>query len=269
MLYGAMNLPVRPVLKELAEISALGFDYLELTMDAPRAHHSVIRKQKRQLLEALDQHEMKLVCHLPTFVSTADLTPGLREASLRETLDSLEVAADLQALKVVLHPSTIFGLSVFVIHQARKYAMESLEAIVERAEALGVNLCLENLFPQSHSLVEPEDFVEVFKKFPGLKMTLDTGHANLGGKGNKQILDFIRRFGDRIGHIHASDNFGKEDNHLPIGTGVINFPKIMRALKGIGYDDTITLEVFSRDKDYLRISREKLEAMANAPQDLP
>ncbi len=269
MLYGAMNFPVRPVLKELEEIASLGFDYLELTMDAPKAHHSVVRKQKRKLLGALNDHGMKLVCHMPTFVSTADLTPGLREASLRETLDSLELAAELQALKVVLHPSTIFGISVFAIHEARKYAMEGLSLIVAEAANLEIPICLENLFPQSHSLVDPEDFVEVLKKFPDLKMTLDTGHANIGGQGNKRILDFIRRFGHRIGHIHASDNFGKEDNHLPIGAGVIHFPKIMKALRHMGYDDTITLEVFSRDRDYLRISREKLASMLKVAEDRP
>lgn len=264
MLYGAMNLPIRPVLKELEVIAALGFDYMELTMDSPRAHHSVILKQKQKILAALDRHGMRLVCHLPTFVSTADLTTRLREASVRETLEALEVAASLQPLKVVLHPSMIVGLSVLVIHQAREYAMKSLSVIADKAEALGIDLCLENLFPQSHSLVEPEDFIEVFERFPYLKMTLDTGHANIGDRGGRRALDFLRRFGDRIGHVHASDNFGKEDNHLPIGVGMIDFPKIMKALRRISYNDTITLEVFSRDKDYLRISREKLAAMAAA-----
>ena len=105
----------------------------------------------------------------------------------------------------------------------------------------------------------------VFEKFPTLKMALDTGHAHLGGEGIDKILNFLRRFSSRIGHIHADDNFGKEDNHLPIGTGTIDFPKIIRALKGIGYDEAITLEIFSRDKDYLRISKEKLAAMVEAP----
>jgi sugar phosphate isomerase/epimerase len=40
--------------------------------------------------------------------------------------------------------------------------------------------------------------------------------------------------------------------------------KIIKTLKGIGYDETVTLEVFSRDRDYLRISREKLAAMVAA-----
>ena len=132
MLYGAMNFPVMPVLSELEEIKRLGFDYLELAMDPPLAHHKMIREQKERLLRALEDFKMGLVCHLPTFVSTADLTESMREASLNEVLESVKVAADLHAFKAVLHPSFIVGLSVFVMNQARQYAFESLEAIVEK-----------------------------------------------------------------------------------------------------------------------------------------
>ena len=261
MLYGAMNFPVRPILKELEAISELNFDYLELTMDPPQAHYRMIRQQKKRLLKALDFHNMGLLCHLPSFVSTADLTHSLRKASLNEILKSLDVAAELGCLKMVLHPSYIGGLSVFVMDKAREYALESLDTIMERADKLGLLLCLENLFPKTHSLAEPEDFTEIFEKFPILNLTLDIGHTHIGDKEGRRALDFIKMFPDRISHIHASDNFGEEDNHLPVGTGTVNFPEIIKALKEIGYDDTITLEVFSRDKDYLRISREKLAAM--------
>ena len=261
MLYGAMNFPIRPVLEELEAISELGFDYLELTMDAPQAHYRMIHQQKEELLRALDRHKMGLICHLPTFVSTADLTRSLRETSLNEVLESLEVAADLRPLKVVLHPSHIGGLSIFVMDQARQYALKSLGAIVEKADSLGLCLCIENMFPRSRWLVDPEDFVEIFERFPTLKLTLDTGHAHIKGRGGRKPLDFIERFRDRIGHIHANDNLGNEDSHLPIGTGTIDFQGIIRALKGIGYDGTVTLEVFSRDRDYLRISRDKFTAM--------
>ncbi len=261
MLYGAMNFPVRPILKELEAISELNFDYLELTMDPPQAHYRMIREEKKNIIRALDRHKMKIMCHLPSFVSTADLTPSLREASLNEVLNSLDVAAELGCLKVVLHPSYIGGLSVFVLDKAREYALEGLDAIMERADKLGLLLCLENLFPRTHSLAKPEDFTEIFEKFPILKLTLDIGHAHIGDKEGRRALDFIKMFPDRISHIHASDNFGEEDDHLPVGTGTVNFPEIIKALKEIGYDDTITLEVFSKDRDYLRISREKLAAM--------
>ena len=261
MLYGAMNFPVRPILKELEAISELKFDYLELTMDPPQAHYRMIRQQKTRLLKALGRHNMELLCHLPTFVSTADLTHSLRKASLNEVLKSLDVAAELGCLKVVLHPSYLLGLSVFVMDKAREYALESLDAIMERADKLGLLLCLENLFPRTHSCAEPEDFTEILEKFPNLKLTLDIGHAHIGDKEGRRALDFIKMFPDRISHIHASDNFGEEDNHLPVGAGTVNFPEIIKALKEIGYDDTITLEVFSRDRDYLRISRDKLASM--------
>ncbi len=264
MLYGAMNFPVRSVIDELNAISGLGFDYFELAMDAPKAHYTLVRELKNELLKALDESGMKLVCHLPTFLFTADLTQRLRDASLEEMLESLGVAAELHPLKVVLHPSYLTGLSVFVTDQAKQHAARSLEAIVERADQLGLTVCLENMFPRSNSLCEPADFVEVFEKYPALKLTLDTGHANIGSRGDKRTLEFIRLFPERIGHIHANDNFGKEDNHLPIGTGTIDFPRIVKAIKAAGYDDTVTFEVFSRDRDYLNISREKFAAMVAA-----
>jgi len=261
MLYGAMNFPVRPILEQVKAVAAGGFDYLELAMDPPRAHHKLIREQKRDLLEALDKAGMALVCHLPTFLSTADLTDSLRKASIKEMLESLDVAAELRPLKVVLHPSYVTGLGVFVMEQSRQYALESLEAVVEKADSLGLVLGLENMFPRTRYMTDPAEFAEVFERFPTLKMTLDTGHANIGGRGDKKAIDFIQQFSDRIVHIHANDNFGKEDNHLPVGAGTVDFQKIVKALKNIGYNQTVTLEVFSQDREYLSISREKFAAM--------
>jgi sugar phosphate isomerase/epimerase len=261
MQYGAMNFPVRPTLQELEAISDLGFDFFELTMDPPQAHHSMIRSQRDDLLKALGQKRMNLVCHLPTFLGLADLTESIRAASVTEILDSLEVAAELNPLKAVLHPAYITGLGVFVFDRAKQYALQSLKTIVERADRLGVTLCLENMFPKSNSLVEPNEFESIFREFPTLRFTLDVGHANIGGKSGKRILEFIARFPDRLQHVHASDNFGKEDNHLPLGTGTVDFPRIVRSLKDIGYDGTVTFEIFSRDRTYLKTSREKFEAM--------
>ena len=102
MLYGAMNFPIKPILDEIEDIAALGFDFLELAMDPPNAHFSTIRDSRRQIQSALDTHSMKLVCHLPTFVSIADLTESIRSASLNEMLNSLEVAAQLNALRTAI-----------------------------------------------------------------------------------------------------------------------------------------------------------------------
>jgi sugar phosphate isomerase/epimerase len=42
---------------------------------------------------------------------------------------------------------------------------------------------------------------------------------------------------------------------------MIYFWKIFKELKMTGYDETMTLEVFSRDRDYLKISKNKIKQM--------
>jgi sugar phosphate isomerase/epimerase len=256
-----MNSPLRPVLDEVKVIAEMKFDYLELAMDPPYGDAGSIDRQKHEIQEILKQYDLGLVCHLPTFLSTADLTDRLRQASVDEVLASLEVATDLQPLKVVLHPSYVMGLGAHVPELTRVHAMESLEIIVEKAHALGLCLCLENMFPRTQWLIHPQEFVDVLAKFPTINLLLDVGHAHIGDAEGKKCLRFIEMFPDRIGHLHVSDNYGKEDQHLPIGAGIIDFPRVVKALKKTGYNDTMTLEVFSRDRDYLKMSKKKMEEM--------
>ncbi|MFO7838559.1 MAG: sugar phosphate isomerase/epimerase family protein [Desulfosalsimonadaceae bacterium] len=260
MRYGVMNSPLSSLMQEVEALGKLDFDYIEVTMDAPYAHHSVIKAQQAEFRHALDRFGMDLVCHLPTFVSTADLTDTIREASIQETLQSMRLAAELGALKAVLHPSFIRGLGAMLPDLSQKHAMDSMNRLLNEAERLNLRVCVENLFPRSFSLVRPEDFDPVLNRFSNARVTLDTGHAHIDG-GTERILAFIRRFPDRIAHVHASDNRGRDDDHLPIGAGTIDFVGVVKALKEIGYDETITLEVFSKDREYLGISRKKLEEM--------
>lgn len=263
MKYGAMNFPVKPLLQEMQEIGEMGFNYVELTMDPPEATPQKILSQKRSIRELLDRYGMGIIGHLPTFVWTSDLYESLRRVSLQENFDALEAGAELGIEKMVLHPGYITGLGKFLLDKARGYGMESIEIILKKATSLGTTLCIENMFPQTHFLSHPHEFQEVFETFPELRLNLDIGHANLGGGKNKS-LEFIQRYGYRIGHVHANDNFGKEDNHLPIGAGIIDFERILKELKQTQYNETITLEVFSKDKDYLKISQEKIKRMWEA-----
>jgi sugar phosphate isomerase/epimerase len=253
-----MNFPIRPVLAELETFAVYGFDYLELTLDPPEAHHETIRAARKEISRVLDDLAMGLVIHLPTFVSTADLTESIRKASVEEMLRSLDLAAEMGAEKVVMHPSAIGGLGPLVMDLAVGYAEESMRSMIRHGEALGLRVCLENMFPRCRIFFEPEHFDALMADFPNLEMTLDTGHANIEGRSGARIFSFIRRFGGRIGHVHASDNKGMRDEHLPIGKGNIDFPALMRRLHEAEYDETVTLEVFSEDRRHLAKSRDRL-----------
>lgn len=259
MKYGAASFPIKPVCDEINRVADLGFDYFELSMDPPEGHWARIRDQEKQILSSLKTAGLAVVCHLPCFVYTPDLSPNIRNASLAEMRDSLDAAAGIGAHKAVLHPGYITGMGVFVPDTAKKYAADSLAAIVEHAAGLKIELCFENMFPGYHAFFEPDEFDAVFKAFPGLKLTLDTGHANIGDPDQTKTGTFVKRFAGRIGHVHVSDNFGKKDDHLAVGKGNIDFTSFVAALKQTGYDDTLTLEVFSADLDDLVRSRERME----------
>jgi len=261
MQYGATNFPVKSVLEEIGVFGRLGFDYLELAMDPPMAHHTQLRRQQAAIREALGRYGMGIVCHLPTFISTADLTESLRRASVEEVTASLAFAAELGASKAVLHPSYMDGLSIHVPDLWREYALDSLERIARAGREHGVQLCLENLFSKISPYSTPEAFVDVFERFPDLAMTLDVGHAHIDKDGMPRILAFIKTFPDRIQHLHISDNNGRRDEHLPVGKGSLDFNATAEALRRSGYDGTVTFEIFDPDRTTLVESRKALERL--------
>ena len=258
-----MNFPIKPLIQEIEEFGEMGFDYVELTMDPPEATPQKILAQKKPIQDLLHRYGMGIIGHLPTFVWTSDLYESLRKVSIQETLDALEAGVELGIEKVVLHPGYISGLGKFILDKAKGYGMESIKTLLNKATSLGMTLCIENMFPQAHFLSKPHEFQEVFESFPDLRLALDIGHANLGGGKNKSS-EFIHQYGYRISHIHANDNFGKEDNHLPVGAGIIDFEKILKELNEAQYDETLTLEVFSRDREYLKISKDKIKRIWEA-----
>ena len=256
MQYGAMNFPIHPVIDEINRIADLGFDYLELAMDPPMAHHTTIRADRDTIRSALENRGLALVCHLPTFVSIADLTDSLRQASLAEMLASLKTAAGLGARKVVFHPGAIHGMAHFAPDTARSYCLESMDAISQLAAELDLTLCVENMFPGYGAFFEADEYGLLFERYPDMQMTLDTGHAHIGAVDGRRIKQFAERFAPRIDHLHISDNNSTADEHLPPGGGSINFQWLVKNLKTAGFDATVTFEIFTGNPGDLKSSRE-------------
>lgn len=72
-------------------------------------------------------------------------------------------------------------------------------------------------------------------------VNVDTFHANIE---EKSIPDSIRLLGKRLKHIHASEN----DRGL-VGTGHVDFPGMVEALRAIGYDGYLMIEGFGWSAD--------------------
>jgi sugar phosphate isomerase/epimerase len=128
---------------------------------------------------------------------------------------------------------------------------------VEFGTEYGITVCIENLSERV------ESFTPAFEAIPDLKMTLDIGHAQLLAKQNTSFR-FIEDCFPRIAHIHAHDNHGgksvRDDLHLALGKGIVDYKAIIKALINKGYDSTITMEVKPED---LSRTRQNLEDCIN------
>jgi sugar phosphate isomerase/epimerase len=184
---------------------------------------------------------------------------------MTEVFKALDFALQIGAEKVVLHPGYLTGLMTFAPDMGKGYASESLGKILQRAGGLGIVVCLENMFPRAGHMYRPEEFAEPLHQNPALMMTLDLAHANIRApKG--QTAAFVKVAYGRIGHVHIGDNNGQEDEHLPVGAGRVDVAGGLAAIKASGYDRTMTLEVFSPDRDYLAMSLKKVRAIWESVQ---
>jgi sugar phosphate isomerase/epimerase len=73
-----------------------------------------------------------------------------------------------------------------------------------------------------------------------LGLCIDTGHANISE--GEAMIDIIKKCGKTLFHIHASDNYGKNDDHLQPGMADINWKAFYSSLEIINYSEILLLE---------------------------
>ena len=100
-------------------------------------------------------------------------------------------------------------------------------------------------------LLEPHPYRYVNSASSMLRVIDKTGADNLGMNFDPSHLfpsgDMpqitVRQLGSRIGHTHFSDNDSYTNAHWRPGKGKIDWFAVMQALKSVGYDDVISLEL--------------------------
>ncbi|MDP9406046.1 MAG: sugar phosphate isomerase/epimerase [Actinomycetota bacterium] len=150
-----------------------------------------------------------------------------------KTRRSLELAGAVGAATMVAHAPFRWELT------AREWVADEVHA--EAAEA-GTVFGMENLFPVAgrafSSVVTPEQLAP----FPAV--VFDTSHFAVAGV---DLFDAWAAVGDRVVHLHVSDNFGNgKDSHAPLGSGILPLAAFLRHVAASGYAGTITLELDCR-----------------------
>lgn len=251
MLIGAMNNPQNDLISEIRWIGEMGLGFLDLTLEPPGAPSWRIDvKAVRQLLS---EFGLAVVGHTAFYLPIAHPIEEVRQGAVAELKRCLQVFAEVGAEWMNIHPDRYAPM------HDRKYFIErdlqSLSELLEVSRRLGVGLMIENL-PGEFNTVE--QLADLLEPLPDLALHLDIGHCNLLVPRNTAD-EIIRVYSKRLRHVHLHDNNGgAADLHLPLGAGTIEIGRHIRTLKASGYDATITLEVFTRDRQYLAYSQDML-----------
>jgi len=249
---GMMNNPRLDLLAEIAWAEKNEFDFLDLTLEPAAAFRGQI--DLPQVRKALKDSNLGIIGHTAYYLPLASPFESLRKAAVEEMRWAVEAFAELKASKMTVHPdrSIPFAMGSKGIMQKN---LQSIREIAEMGGPAGIQVLVENMDRTFNTV---EQIRQALSHIPPLGFHLDVGHANLNAERNR-TGEFLQAFHDRLAHVHLSDNFGKrEDLHLPLGAGNIDWRNIISMLKSFGYDGTITLEVFSLDRRYLLFSRDKL-----------
>jgi sugar phosphate isomerase/epimerase len=254
MLIGAMNHPAQEVVSEIRWMAEMGLDFLDLTIEPPAAASWRIRPH--EIRRALSDHGMHVVGHTAFYLPLGNPFEGVRRAAVDELKRCLDCFCDIGARWMNIHPDRHAPMHDRSFYIARN--LESLRDLIEYGRNCPVGLMIENLPGDYNSA---QQLGELLDPLPELGLHLDIGHANLIVPHNT-TREILAAYGDRLRHVHLHDNKGGHaDLHLPLGAGTLDVKGEVGALQDSGFDSTITLEVFTPDRHFLRYSRDVLRRL--------
>ena len=225
-------------------------DYLDLLLDMDLAPEIAVKGPQLDQLDPclLDRVASRLSAkglrpsvHAPFFdLNPGALDPLIRQVTRQRLGQALELSRRLNAHLMVVHPGydrwRYPGLAEAWIELAVGF-FPGLLAAAEQAEC---RIALENIYEQ-----EPDTLVAVAEGVDSAWFghCFDVGHWHLFGKA--PLVEWLSALGPRLFHLHLHDNHGRADDHLPVGSGRIDFAGLDEAVTKLPQPPSMTLEAHS------------------------
>jgi len=252
--------------RKMAEVCAmakrLGYDGIEIApFTLARSAEDISRKQRKQVRKIIKDSGLETVGLHWLLVGPTGLhitTPY--DAVWQKTRDYfstlLDLCSDLGGKVMVLGSPKQRSIPTSQTREgAWKRAVELLSSVLDKAGSLGVTVCLEPLSPAE------TDFINTVSE--GMKMVQQIDHPNLKIHLDVKAMcleptpvsDIIRSVrAEDIGHFHVND-----PNLYGPGMGDVDYGPIAKAIKDIGYNRWLSVEVFKYDPDPETIARRSIE----------
>lgn len=175
-----------------------------------------------------------LTVHAPFIdLNPGSLEPYVLKATRSRFSETVSIAKVLRAEVIVFH-SGYHPRKVDPFYENWfKKAVETFGLVLDEWDG---RIAIENVFDET-----PENLENFMRELPERAgVCLDIGHLNLFSK--VPMEEWFEKLGNRIYELHVHDNFGVDDDHLPIGKGNIDFEKFFDYLENLKTDFVFNLE---------------------------
>ena len=219
--------------KVFAEYQAAGVDLMEVSAPAP-------------FIDEVDAAEMAAYAKKYGVEMWSFHLPFGRGDLISRPCDDIPLAIERHTERIKRWAA--HGVRYFVIHPGCddpdgtqrahiEIAKESLATLAEIAHREGAVICVEDL-PRTCLGNCSDEMLELLSADDRLRVCFDTNHLL-----KEDVVEFVRRVGDKIVTTHVSDfDFVNERHWLP-GEGKIDWQALIAALKEVNYQGVWMYEV--------------------------
>ncbi len=240
-----------PIDEAIARVAKLGYTGLELMADVPHAWpETTTEAETVAIRETLSEHNVKL-SNINAFMMNAiqdfwhpswiEPDDAYRRKRIEHTKKALTMARMLGAPCITTEPGGPLD-SGMDRARAMDIFVDGLRETLAHAEQEGVLLLVEP---------EPDLLIETAEQFEGLAervdspafgLNFDVGHFYCV---SDPLPETVRRLQHLTRHYHFEDiAASRVHEHLVPGSGAIDFPELIAAIRETGYDDWLTVELY-------------------------
>ena len=154
---------------------------------------------------------------------------------------SMDIAKELGLCGVVFHVNYQPGIPGDIY---RQNVIDKVSGYVEELlkEYKDINIYIENMFEDDVMVIK--NIAERLSKYENFGICLDYAHAFVYGTDAEL---WVKELAPYLRHIHINDNDLKEDLHLPVGSGSIDWDRFLAYRKEVFPEASILIEVTSPD----------------------
>ncbi|RLE78986.1 MAG: hypothetical protein DRJ51_08605 [Thermoprotei archaeon] len=248
-------------LKALEDMAKLGFKYVELE-GVKYQNLLETYENRRRILEHVESLGLKVINFCPVLPDIVSLDSSLREKAIDFFRKGAELSnyfgADMVQVDSFTPPIKFVGEVPYkeAISYGVQFRVEvdpsfnwnrfwntlvqTMKTLARIAASYGLKLVLEPRVGETISNTDAMLRLMDAVNEENFGAVLDTGHLHA----QKEILPLsVEKLGSKVFYVHVSDNDSRDNRHLTLGEGTIDWVGVFKALKKHHYDGYVAIDI--------------------------